>query len=116
MLPTFKIFLGDAKTIYLNLVKDACCGGGPVDLTNCSEIALSLPNQDGSTTVLLKSTGAVVITAPAVLGGFSALISSLASAALNVGTLQPLDVTFTIGGEIFTVRFDGALSVYEGSL
>jgi hypothetical protein len=35
------------------------------------------------------------------------------SALLNLGELQNFDVTFTISGQVFTVRYFQALSVFE---
>lgn len=117
MLPTFSIFLGDAKTMFLKLVHDDCCGGTPVDLTFCTEIKVTLLNQDGTFTVLLLSASQVAITVPAVLGQFSVPISTIVSAVLNVGEFQPVDVTLTISSpaQTFTVRFEDALSVFEVS-
>lgn len=113
MTPVFTIFLGDKKTIFLKLVQDECCGGGPVDLTHCTALDLALPKQDGTLLHLLLSDEEVVITSPAVLGKFSAPISEEDSALLNVGEYQNVLATFTIAGEVSTVRFDRALSVFE---
>lgn len=109
----FSIFLGNAKTIYLKLIKDDCCGNGPVDLTNCTEIVVALPNADGSFTNLKLSSSQVSIASPKVLGAFSAPISAVNSALLNVGEQQNLDVTFTIGVEVFTVRYAQCFTVLE---
>jgi hypothetical protein len=111
--PTFSIFLGDSKTMYFKALNAACCGFSPLDLTNCTEINIALPNQDGTFTNLLLSLSQVVISTPPVLGAFYALIGSMASALLNVGEFQNVPVTFTISGEVFTVLFQRALSVYE---
>lgn len=114
MMPAvFTIFLGDSKTMYLKVLNDTCCGGGPVDLSNCSEIDVVLLNQDGTFTNRLLSTGQVTITQPPVLGQFSVAISSIISTLLNVGELQPVDVTFTISDSVFTVRFTNAISVFQ---
>lgn len=109
---TFVIFLGDAKTIFLRAVNTGC-NNDPLDLTTCTEIDVALPKADGTFLHLLLSNGAVVIATPANLGKFSAPISALQSAVLNPGELQNIDVTFTIGGKPFTVRFFQALSVFE---
>ena len=54
----FTIFLGDAKSMLLRLDNDTCCTpGGPVDLTECSQIVVNLPNADGSYTALDLSSG-----------------------------------------------------------
>ena len=109
--PVFTIFKGDAKTLPLKAIYAE--GFSPLDLTSCTEIAIALPNQDGTFTTLLLSTSQVAITSPAVLGQFTALISSINSLLLNSGELQNLDVTFTISAEVFTVRYYACFSVYE---
>jgi hypothetical protein len=109
----FTIFQGDAKVMSMALTNDDADGGGPVDLTNCTQINIYLPNADGTFTALQKSTGAVVVTSPPVLGKFTANISAATSALLNVGELQNIDVTFTIGTEIFTVQYERSLSVFQ---
>ena len=111
--PTFKIFLGDAKTMYLKAVTYDCFGQDPLDLTSCTEIDIALPNQDGTFVHLLLTEEDVSIPAPALLGKFEAPISAEVSALLNVGEFQNVVVTFTISGEKFSVSFMGALSVYE---
>lgn len=113
MNPTFSIFLGNAKTVYLKVNSDDCCGGDPVDLTACTEIDVALPKADGTLLHFLLSTNGVSISSPKNLGKFSAPISSENSALLNIGEFQDIDVTFTIAGEVFTVRFARALSVFE---
>lgn len=114
--PVFSIFLGDAKT--LTLVAVTSDGSSippykPLDLTTCTELVISLPNEDGTYLELKLSTSDVVIQTPAVLGTFSTDIESADSALLNVGELQTFNVTFTIGSEVFTVPYINALSVYE---
>lgn len=114
--PVFSIFLGDAKTLTLVAVTsngDAIPPYKPLDLTSCTEIVISLPNEDGSYLELKLSLSDVVIQSPAVLGTFSADIGAIDSALLNVGELQTFNVTFTIGAEVFTVPYTNALSVYE---
>lgn len=111
---TFSIFTGDAKTISLRAVQGDC-SGDPLDLTGCSEIDIALPNADGTFTHLLLSTSQVVIMTPAVLGKFSAAISSAVSAFLQPGEFQNINVTFTFGSDPFTVPFVQALSVFENS-
>lgn len=109
----FSIFLANAKTMFLRAMNAPCNGGDPLDLTYCSEIDVQLPNQDGTFTHLKLSLGQVLVTQPPVLGKFQVPITALVSAALNQGELQNFDVTFTILGEVFTVRYYQALSVYE---
>ncbi len=108
----FTIFTGDAKTMSLKAAQGSC-SGDPLDLTSCTEIDIALPNEDGTFLHLLLSDDEVVITSPAILGKFTAPIGSVASALLNVGELQSFDVTFTIGAEVFTVRYYQSLSVLE---
>lgn len=106
----FVIFTGDAKTLPLRI---AYSTGLPVDLTSCTEIVVNLPNADGTFTQLKLSLSQVAITSPALLGQFTTPISAVKSALLNIGELQNVDVTFTISGSPFTVRFYQALSVFE---
>lgn len=108
----FTIFLGDAKTIYLK-VANGGCNSDPLDLTSCTEIVINLPNADGTFLQLKLSLAQVTITSPAVLGKFSAPITSVQSALFNTGEFQNIDVTFTISGQVFTVPFIQALSVFE---
>lgn len=109
---TFVIFTGDDKTMYMRAV-NVGCNGDPLDLTDCTEIVVALPNADGTFSQRKLSEDTVVITTPALLGKFSVIISSLISALLNPGELQNVDVTFTIAGKEFTVRFYEALTVFE---
>ncbi|MDH4163342.1 MAG: hypothetical protein OEW15_11735 [Nitrospirota bacterium] len=108
----FTIFTGDAKTLPLRI---AYASGLPVDITSASEIVVKLPNADGSFTLLKLTESKVAIVSPGTLGQITAPITALVSAALNIGELQDIDVTFTIGGNPFTVRFYGALSVFENT-
>lgn len=110
-MPVFSIYLGDNKTMSLAAIYDNF--GGPLDLTACTEIVISLPNDDGSFLQLKLSLAQVTITSPAVLGKFTAAISSMESDLLNVGELQTFNVTFTISGQTFTVPYINALSVFE---
>lgn len=106
----FTIFTGDAKTMPLRVAYQS---GLPFDLTSCTEIVVNLPNADGTFTQLKLSLAQVAIVSPANLGQITAAISSVDSAKLNIGELQNVDVTFTISGNPITVRFYGALSVFE---
>lgn len=110
----FSIFRGNKKTITLKAVQ-AGCGGDPLDLTDCDEIDIALPNQDGTFTHLLLSDDQVEIIDPAVLGKYRAVIEDDVSALLNIGELQTLNVNFTIGGEKITVPYVNAFSVFQGS-
>jgi hypothetical protein len=108
----FSIFLGDEKTLKLKAI--SLENMDPLDLTNCTEIDIALPLAViGGFEHLKLSTGDVVISSPPVLGTFYALITSVKSALLNVGELQNIDVTFTIGSTVLTVRYANALSVFE---
>jgi len=109
----FTIFLGDAKTMFLKGIDSNCFGSDPLDLTNCTEIDVALPNADGTTKHLLLSLGQVNIDGALNLGNFSVPISSAVSALLNVGQFQDFTVTFTILGEIVSTRFTGGISVFQ---
>lgn len=107
----FKIFLGDEKTLSLR----ALYAGSylPLDLTDCTEIIINLPNADGSIAQLKLSTSQVVITSPPVLGQYSALITTEVSELLNIGELQSIFVSFTINGDTMTVSYPNSLSVFQ---
>lgn len=107
----FSIFLGNAKTMFLKTLQGS--NFDPLDLTNCTEIDVRLPNADGTFTHFLLSLGDVAITDPSVLGKFSVPIDEDTSALLNVGQFQSFDVTFTISSEKFTVAYNRGISVYE---
>lgn len=107
----FTIFLGDSKTLNLKAVYAVT--DDPLDLTECTEIVVSLTNADGGILQLKLSLDQVTIASPPVLGKFMAPISSIQSALLNPGELQNFDVTFTISSAVFTVRYPNALSVFE---
>lgn len=109
-IPTYTIFLGDEKPMYLVV---RLPNGTPYDLTSCTELVISLPKADGTFAQLKLSDNDVTIQSPAVLGEFSAIITSDISELLQVGELQSFDVTFTVGSEINTVRYANALSVFE---
>jgi len=101
--------------MFLLIAQGYSGGAIPIDLSSCTEIVVNLPNQDGTVSQLKLSLSQVAITSPAVLGQFSVPISSVLSALLNVGEFQPVDVTFTFTSppQVFTVRFENALSVFE---
>ncbi len=111
---TFTIYLGDQKTMYLRAVNETYYGI-PLDLSSCDEIDIALPNADGTFAHRLLSEAEVSITSPAILGQFSTSIPSAVSALLNPGLGQSIEVTFTIGAQIFTVGYFGALNVREAS-
>lgn len=112
--PVFSIFTGDAK--LMNLSALYANFGGPLDLTSCTEIVISLPSASGIAPILLKLTeDEVEITSPPVLGKFSVPADEIGEISddLNVGELQSFSVQFTIGADIFTVPYINALSVFE---
>jgi hypothetical protein len=109
---TFTIFQGDSKTMNLGAIYDTLI---PLDLTECTQINVMLPNADGSTASLLLTEDEVSITSPSVLGQFTVPITTEVSSLLNPGELQTFDVTFTINSDIFTVRYSQALSVFEAN-
>jgi hypothetical protein len=107
----FSIFQGDNKSMPLKAVYSQ--SGDPLDLTSCTEIVVSLPNQDGTFATFKLSLETVTITSPAVIGKFTIQVSAIISALLNLGELQNFTVVFTIAGQIFTVQYNQALSVFE---
>lgn len=109
--PVFSIFQGDSKTMNLAAVYDNF--GGPVDLTSCAQIVITLPNADGTFLILSLTESQVAIGDVPVLGLFSAGITSDQSQLLNPGELQNFTVTFTISGMVFTVPYVQSLSVFE---
>jgi hypothetical protein len=117
----FTIFLGDAKTLTMKAVVPHCtCDRvtnglpdyDPIDLTSVTDIAITLLNSDGSSTVLKLSDSNVTVVS-ATQGVFSAAISSLVSSALMTGVLQNIDVTFTFDTVIYTKVFSQVLTVLE---
>lgn len=108
---TFNIFQGDLKTMALKVVNEGC-NTNPLNLTQCSEIDVALPNADGTIAHFLLSDEEVVILSPEVLGQLTVAISSEKSALLNPGVAQNFDVTFTLPGETITVRYFNGLSVF----
>ena len=110
----FTIFTGNTKTMNL---KSLFAGTlDPLDLTSCTEIDVALPLAGGGFSHLLLSDDQVEISSPASLGKFTADIDAAASALLKIGELQNFEVTFTISGEITTVKFNNALSVFQGNI
>ena len=107
----FTIFLGDAKT--MNLKAAFAETGDPLDLTSCTAIVVSLPTTSSTPLQLTLASGAIAISSPPNLGKFTAAITAIQSALLNVGELQNFDVTFTISGNPFTVRYYASLTVLE---
>lgn len=97
----------------LKAVAGSCGVGDPLDLTSATEISVALPLFDGSFSLRLLSLNQVTITSPALLGKFSVPIPTMISSQLLVGEFQSFDVTFTIASQVFTVRFEKALSVFE---
>ncbi len=106
----YTIFLGDEKPMYLVV---RLPNGTPYSLESCTELVISLPKADGTFAQLKLSDNEVTIQSPAVLGEFSANITTEISELLQVGELQSFDVSFTTGSEINTVRYLNALSVFE---
>lgn len=107
----FEIFTGDDKVMNLKAIYKE--NADPLDLTSCTEIVITLPKNDGTFVTLKLTTGKVAILSPAVLGKFTATIDSAVSALLQVGAAQNFDVTFTIAGKVFTVRYYESLTVLQ---
>ena len=108
----FSIFLGDTKTMPINLIYELT--GFPVDLTDCTQIIVYLPNANGSQAQLdITPDATVTIISPAILGQFYASISGAISSLLRVGENQDIIVSYTISGAQKTVRIPNCLSVYQ---
>lgn len=110
----FTIFTGNTKTMKLKALHAGSLD--PLDLTECTEIDVALPLAGGGFSHLLLSDDEVEISTPATLGKFTAAIDAEKSALLKIGELQNFEVTFTIDGEITTVKFNNALSVFQGNI
>ncbi len=110
---TFSIYRGNKKAMTLKVVQSGC-SADPLDLTDCDDIDIALPNEDGTYTHLLLSDDEVeAIVDNPVLGKYRAMIDEDVSLLLNIGELQTFRVTFTIGGEILSVAYVNGLSVYQ---
>ena len=107
----FNYYVGDTKTMTFKALFASSLS--PLDLTNCTEIVVNLPNSDGTLTQLKYSLGQVTIASPTVLGQASAIVSATLWPIPNVGVGQDLDVTYTIGGNPQTVKFPAALNVFQ---
>lgn len=107
----FTIFTGDAKTMSMKL--NYAQNGNPVDLSACTAIVANFVNADGTIAQVTMASGAISITSPAILGQFGVFISSAVSALFVVACEQNVDVTFTISGNTFTVRYYGILTVNQ---
>lgn len=107
----FSIFTGDAGVMNLRAVYAS--GLAPLDLTSCTAINVQLPLAAGGFLPLTIGTGEVTISGNPLLGAFTATISSVHSALLNIAELQSFYCTFTISGQLMTVAFTNALSVFE---
>jgi hypothetical protein len=109
---TFEIFTGQDKTMTLQ-AKFQQPPQLPLDLTECTAITVNLPNADGTFTELTLAGDQLSIISPANYGQISVPILAAVSAILNVGPRQNVDVDYTIGGLITTVRYVGALTVLQ---
>jgi hypothetical protein len=107
----FTIFQGQDKTMSMRAAFAQT--GLPLDLTDCTQIDVALPNADGTFTNLLLTDSQVAITTPALAGAFTVPITNEVSALLNVAERQNVDVAFTISGLVTIVRFWQALTVLE---
>lgn len=111
---TFIIYTGDAKTMSLKALYSGSLDA--LDLTDCTEIDVSLPLAGGGFAHRLLSDSQVVKSSPATSGKFTVPIDAELSATLKIGELQGFDVTFTIGTDVKTVRYVAALTVFERSI
>jgi hypothetical protein len=107
----FEIFTGQDKDMSMRVVSQP--GNLPLDLTDCTEIDVAIPNADGTFTNLLLSMSQVSITSPPIAGQFVVTITNEESILFNVGLRQNIDVALTISGLITIVRFFQAFSVLE---
>lgn len=107
----FTYYVGDSKTLTFKALFQNNLS--PLDLTDCEEIAVNLPNADGTSTQLLLSEDQVIVATPTNLGQASATITATLWPNPNVGELQSLDVTYTISGLVTTVRFPAMLTVRQ---
>lgn len=110
----FTIFTGNTKTMNLKALFAGSLD--PLDLTSCTEIDVALPIAGGGFSHLLLSDDKVEIPSPASLGKFNVTIDAETSVLLKIGELQSFEATFTIDGEITTVKFINALSVFQGNI
>lgn len=108
---TFVIYTGDSKILKLKAI--IAGSFSPLDLTNCTEIDVALPLAGGGFSHRLLTASDVSITSPASLGTFQVPVDEELSTLLKIGEFQSFDVTFTIAGEILTVRYYQALTVFE---
>lgn len=109
----FEIFTGEDKTMSMKVAYEDT--SNPLDLSSCTEIVVSLPAKTGQRLLLKLSLNQVAITSPGVLGNFTATISAVNSALLNVGVGQDVVVYFTIGGLVTIVRYFQVLTVLESA-
>lgn len=107
----FTIYTGDDKTMNLKAVFAGSFT--PYDLTDCTEISVKLPYQDGTFVELKLSDSKVAITSPAILGAFTVTISEIVSTLLKIAEFQTFEVTFTIGGLKNTISYFNALTVIQ---
>ena len=109
----YTIYLGDQKPINLVVAYNAA---QPFDLTNCTQIIMSLPNADGTFSTLTLQNSQIAIASPPQLGAYGGTITTAISELLQVGNGQTIDVQFTISGSpttVFTVGYEGLLNVLE---
>jgi len=107
----FEIYRGNAKVLKMKAVYANSLT--PLDLTAVDEIDIAIPNADGTFTHYLYSDSQVTITGSPLLGSFQTSILSAESLLFNVGTLQTINVTFEIDGEVFTVPYLKSLNVFD---
>lgn len=109
----FEIFTGEDKEMSMRVVSQP--GNLPLDLTECTQIDVAIPNADGTFTNLTLTDSQVAITSPPVAGQFVVTITNEESALFNVGLRQNIDVALTISGLVTIVRFFEAFSVLESA-
>jgi hypothetical protein len=109
--PIFSMFLGDVIPLPLKAMYAQTYN--PLDLTDCTEIVVSITNADGTQLQLTLTDNDVTIVGNPMLGQFVANWTSAESALFLVGPNQNIDVVFTIGSETVTIRYMNCFSVYQ---
>lgn len=109
----FEITKGNSKLLKMKAIYSGSFD--PLDLTDCTEIDIALPNQDGTFTHLLLSEDQVEIVGNPLLGKFQAQVTTEVSEVLNEGSLQDINVTFTINDEPDTLKYPKSLTVFAAS-
>lgn len=109
--PVFTVFQGDVKPLPLKAMYARTFN--PLPLTDCTEIVVNLLNSDGTVLAIKLSENNVTISGDPKLGMFVANFTSDESTKFAVGELQNIDVSFTINGNVMTIRYYGCFTVFQ---